>query len=353
MTRTRAIGVFGLVLGLSGCAGTHHHHHAASQFGPQVAPSAFGTDCGCETHGHVHAPAPMPNGAVPPAQVAPARPAAVVATTTARPAPPSTSTLPPSSRPIAVPAPPPSSRPIAVPAPAGVVHYLPMFDDAGTIVRSAWNSPPPDFLGVRTALASDWPSTSELPQAPGDLDLAPPGQLPISSPRSPAPASLPLPPGWLPSPPTPDKVTPARWGQLEPRQDVVPASVVVSLPEAGSRGNAASPATGSKPGSRPGASQASQTIGLEYIAPASLAGRPRWDPSAAHALPLQDPGGSSSWVSQLALTQSAPSAPNAGADRVKPMPREVVPAGHDSVVSRFVRRVRGAGRAFLEPELVR
>jgi len=192
---------------------------------------------------------------------------------------------------------------------------------------------------------------SELPSAPGDLDLAPPGQLPVSP--GVAPSSPSMPPAWNSSPPVPDKVTPARWGQLEPRSDVVPASAVVSVADARSRDNAASPPPEPKLGSSPGAPPRPRPIRLESNAPASLAGRPRWDPATATALPPQDAGGSSSWVSQLALTPSPPSTSEVAADRVKPTPREAVPAGRDSVVSRFVRRVRGAGRAFLEPQLLR
>src|SRR4051812_22819582 len=97
MRGIRAIGLIGLSLGLSGCAGTHnhqHHHHYASRPGATSGgPSGLlaGPPCACPEPSRPlsSSPSPMLAAARPPSPspAAAGRPAALVATAATRPGP--------------------------------------------------------------------------------------------------------------------------------------------------------------------------------------------------------------------------------------------------------------------------
>jgi hypothetical protein len=88
-----------------------------------------------------------------------------------------------------------------------------------------------------------------------------------------------------------------------------------------------------------------------------LAGRPRWDPKAtsasatatATAEPARDLNGSTRWVSELAFTETSKTVRTG--KRIVPRPRAAQGERGLPLVGRFFRRVRGAGRAFLHPDL--
>jgi hypothetical protein len=158
----------------------------------------------------------------------------------------------------------------------------------------------------------------------------------------------PLPPGW-------DEH--AHWTQVG--SGVVPASAEVSVSQRPSArptapaGNLPPPAAGPDlqvgvPSPTPG-----KTLSLEHADDLVLAGRPRWEPPASRPAAEHDPAAPSTWVSQLAFSEPTPPAV-AGRDvRIVPVPRKDAAPRPASAVTRFVRRVRGASRAFFHPESVR
>lgn len=387
MRRTRALGVFGLVLGLSGCAGTHHQYHFPALGGVGSAPG--GASCGCRTaavpspvgtgtvasHGGGSGTAagvgaglstsaavatvaarpgalaavmlPVPRPSLPAASAGPRSATAPVAATawstashasaSAMPSPPSWT--PPGSLPVPVPA----------PAPVGVTrHYFPT--PGGEEVRNVLDPVPPDLLGVRTSMA---------PAAGSGLGPA------ASASRSPSPLSqeeL----GSL-------SLAPSETGDSRPHiasrastlnRDVVPVSAEISPAPGQSDGLMPPTGTVDLPLAGPdlavGDATASppKTLVLEHAEPADLAGRPRLASATTTEPPLvpRDQDGPSTWVSALAFEQAKPKA--GSGTRILPMlrgdarPDPTPQPRRQTVLSRFVRRVRVAGRAFLDPDSV-
>ena len=245
--------------------------------------------------------------------------------------------------------PPPSSRPVAVPAPGGVVRYFPLFE--GDVARSVWDTVSPDLLGVRTSMA---PAPAAEEDSPGPLSPDA-GTLSLSSPEL-----SDLPQGNSPEPV--HQVPPVTTSDLrERRGDVIPVSAVITtrptaltgqLPPAGALDV---PLAGPDLAVGDAMAKPPKTLALEHAQNPALAGRPRWQPQAQ--VPLvqdRDPAGPSSWVSELAFLR--PAKPAVRDSQLVPMSRsEVHPASPKgtTVVSRFLRRVRVAGQAFIDPDSVR
>ncbi|SIO28705.1 hypothetical protein SAMN05444166_3510 [Singulisphaera sp. GP187] len=343
MRRTRAIAIIGLVLGLSGCAGTHQHQHFPAN-GP-VPPRPTGLvrpGCACQASA---APRPSPFGANSPN---------LVPTVAARPMVPSVSTAsrttPPSPPPPSATLP-PSSRPVAVPAAGGVVRYFPLYE--GDLVRSVWDAAPPDFFGVRTSMT---PATAPAADEDSPGPLGPEaGTLSLSSPEL-----RELPQGNAPEPTLQGQpVTSTHF--RERRGDVVPVSAVVTSQSSASTGQLPPAGALDVPLSGPdlavgdGTAMPPKTLELEHADDLVLAGRPRWQPQAQ--VPLvqdHDQDGPSTWISELAFRR--PAKPAVRDPHLVPMARTDLTsatARRTTVVSRFIRRVRVAGQAFINPDSVR
>jgi hypothetical protein len=366
MRRTRAIAIFGLVLGLSGCAGAHHHQHFPVVGGMPNGPHGqVRPDCACRTASARH---PTGVGAGPSTVVAtvatqpslpaisPApRPSLPAISPAPRPAVPSTSTAsgptPPSQSPPSWT--PPSSRPVAVPAPAGVArYYFPLFEGDG--LRSVWDTVPPDLLGVRTSMA---PAAAPGDESPTPPSQETPGTLSLSPTGSSGPAAV-KPPGATPSP-SPLATVAASAHSGEFKGDVVPVSAVVSTPANASPGLLPPPGTIDLPPARPdlavgdASAKPAKTLVLEHADATELAGRPHWQPPTEPPLVKHDQDEPSSWVSELAFQRpKKPSGTNLHLPQV--LRGDVRPAAprRETPVSRFVRRIQVAGRAFLDPDSV-
>lgn len=334
MRRTRAIAIVGLVLGLSGCAGTHQHQHFPAN-GP-IPPRSTGLvrpGCAC------HASAASRSGALVPTVAS--RPIARPLATASR-------TLPPAQPPSAT-LPAPSSRPIAVPAPGGVVRYFPLFE--GDVARSVWDTVTPDLLGVRTSMA---PAPAAAADSPGPLSPDP-DTLSLSSPELNN-----LPQGNSPAPGLQGHpITTSDFRKT--RGDVIPVSAVVTtlptaltgqLPPAGALDI---PLSGPDLAVGDATAHPPKTLTLEHAEVPALAGRPRWQPQTqAPLVQDHDQDGPSTWVSELAFRR--PAKPAVRDSHLVPMSRTEVQPGasrRPTVVSRFLRRVRVAGQAFIDPDSVR
>lgn len=353
MRRTRAIALIliGLVAGLSGCAGTHHHHQPA---GPPSgllggAPGVHGASCACAA----------PSGS--PAPPIGARPQTVVATAP--------------RRSLAVPVPsrsttgsevgtPPSSRPVPVPAPgsSGVVRYFPLSEGEVSSLESPWNRGLPDLLGVRTPMVPASP-----PERPATAGRTPEGMVPPLLPLTSTAAPRSVGRNWL----RPRSVQGGpRWGHVS--REVIPASAELTLPAPAQSSGLPSPPsrdlappmagpmveTGASAPGRSGMTRDSgKTLGLEYADQMVLEGRPKWDPQARGSGADRDLQAPSTWISALAFSSGDEKPAPTAKERTQPAPSEVkraaVPRRASAVVSRFFRRVRGAGRAFLDPDSVR
>ncbi|WP_406698850.1 hypothetical protein V5E97_08190 [Singulisphaera sp. Ch08] len=345
MRRTRAIAILGLVLGLSGCAGTHQHQHFPATGGiPPRPTSLVRPGCAC----HVSVPSrslpfvAQSTNLVPTVAARPMAPAVSTASRTAPPHP--QSQLPSSTTP-----PPPSSRPVAVPAPGGVVRYFPLFE--GDVARSVWDTVSPDLLGVRTSMTpATAPATDE--DAPGMLSpdvstlsfSSPPlGDLPKGNAPQPA----------LQGPPV------TSTNIREGRGNVVPVSAVVTTLPTALTGQLPPPGALDIPLAGPdlavgdATAPPAKTLVLEHPDDLVLAGRPRWQPQTQVSR-VEDQDRPSTWVSELAFRR--PAKPAVRDAQLVPMARteaQSTPARRTTVVSRFLRRVRVAGQAFIDPDSVR
>lgn len=236
------------------------------------------------------------------------------------------------------------------------MRYFPLFE--GDVARSVWDTVSPDLLGVRTSMA---PASAPVPTAveedsPGTLSPDP-GTLSLSSPELSG-----LPQGNSPEPVLLGQpVTSSDSSSSERRGDVVPVSAVVTtLPTALTgqlppRGELDVPLAGPDLAVGDATAQPPKTLALEHAEDLVLAGRPRWQPQAQ--VPLvrdQKQDGPSTWVSELAFRR--PAKPAVRDAHLVPMARSEVqpaPPKRTTVVSRFLRRVRVAGQAFIDPDSVR
>jgi hypothetical protein len=154
------------------------------------------------------------------------------------------------------------------------------------------------------------------------------------------------------------KARAARWGRRS--GDVVPVSaefVATARPPglASPRGDLAPPVAGPLLETGDPAPKAGKTLNLEYADQPVLQGRPRWDPRTGISAVIPDGEEPTTWVSALAFAGVQKPSRTANV-RVEPTSRVVktaeAPRGPSVAVSRFLRRVRGAGRAFLDPDSV-
>jgi hypothetical protein len=282
MRRSHALGVLGLALGLSGCAGTAQRVVT----GPTV----------CERGGPMLAsatPCPIhrPGGAATASASAPRCP--IHGTLLVAPAPVATGRCPIHQRgvPTAVasratapslPSPEAASLP-----PMRAVRYLTMSDEP-------WDYTLPDPLGVRTPGPVAWQEASGAPPRPGDGGTAP---------GMPATTAVP------------------------PRRDlVVPASVeAVATPPGG-------PLLDVRGGGSPAGA-----IALEYEADPSLAGKPR---ASSPTTPGRRAERWPSWVSELAFPSRDPEARRASQPVPSPSQPRRVP-----IVVKLWNRLRGTPNA--------
>lgn len=408
MRGKRATGLLGLVMGLSGCAGMETHQNMAA--GPGPIPGGGGKVLVCEC-GKSSVPVPPAMIAASGPGPVPATPGGS-ALATAFSAPPAAAvrTADAMTRPTPTPATAlsSSSRPIPVPPPAGVARYFPSTEGdraAGQPSQSPAAPSLADPLGVRASLPQQ--ETAEPKRAdPEPVEPKQADPVPVEPKRAdPAPVEPkqadPAPVEPKPADPAPAEPKPAAPALVEPKSAdsaapsmlplsfTDPAATPTPAPAPGIAGPARTP-SGLAPLARrapltdapglgpdldvsavqapavsssvaPGLARPARSLALEPDNDPVLAGRPRWDPRTARASAsataeaAHDPNGSSRWVSELAFTETSKKVRTANRPLIVPRPRREVRAGRAErempVVTRFFRRVRGAGRAFFHPDL--